>query len=426
MLHKIAVNTGKILCGSTMGAVMTLAAAALSARTLGSTGFGNLVFIQALTMMAAQLLSFNTWQAIVTFGSHAMQRKDDDALHRLLKLSLLLDLGAGITAFLLLKIIAGSVVSFLNWPENTANLLHQYAPVAILGSSSAAAGTLRLFNRFGMLAAASLTAPFLRLIGSCAGFASGFDLGQFTGIYLVAAIIGQVVLIIAATSVAGRNHLQSIIQQPLRELIPTFRSIRSYILITNLHSSVKTLTREADQIIIAAFIEPAGLAQLKIARYFAMLLPMLADPLYQTLFTEFSRLHAESKRVEFWALLKKSAYTGLFIGLGASAIFCIIGKSLIMALFGDEYASVMPVALIFILAYTLALAGLPLQPAMLARGQPQISFKINLISTIIYLALTVLLSRSYGISGAATAFACYYFAWTVMMQARVRKHIDEQ
>ncbi len=426
MLHKIAVNTGKILCGSSLGALMTLAAAALSARTLGPSGFGSLVFIQALTMMVSQLLSFNTWQSIVTFGSRAMQREDEEALQRLLKLSFLLDLVTGIASFLMLRIIAGPVVSLLNWPENITFLLQQYAPAAILAGSSTAVGILRLCNRFGLLAAASLTAPFLRLVGSSAGFAFSFNLNDFTGIYLAAAISGQAFLIAVATAVTGRHRLAGIIKQPFRELALTLKSIRGYILITNLHTSVKTLTREADQIIIAAFIDPAGLAQLKIARQFSMLLPMLADPLYQTLFAGFSRLHAESRNAEFAALLKKSAYAGLFIGLGVSGTFWIVGKTIIVTFFGDHYASAMPVTMIFMLAYTLALAGLPLQPAMLARGQPQVSFKINLISTIIYLTLTVLLSRSYGITGAATAFACYYFAWVVMMKARVRKYIDEQ
>ena len=421
MREKILANAGRLLCGSSISALMTLAAAALTARTIGTSSFGVLVFIQAFALIIAQLPGFNTWQAIITFGSRANQQNDNAALGQIIKISLFLDLGSGLLAFAAAWLIAGPVTGLLGWPAETATLLRLYAPAAILGGSTASAGILRLHNRFSLLAAAGTITPLLRFAGALLGFTNSYDLAGFTRIYLVAALSGQAILMLAAAATIGRPLLSSMPFQSLHGLSARFKGFWRYLLISNLHATVKLLTRESDQLITAAFINPAGLGLLKIARQFAMLLPMLADPIYQTLFTEFSRLHADGKASESASLMKKSAFAGLLIGLTASLIFLIAGPTVITLLFGAEFMAAVPVTMIFMLAFTIALAGLHLQPVMLARGQPEVSFKINLISTIIYLMLLPALTSSFGIKGAAAAYAFYYLTWTIMMQAKVKK-----
>ncbi|HNX75458.1 MAG TPA: oligosaccharide flippase family protein [Candidatus Rifleibacterium sp.] len=421
MREKILANVGRLLCGSSISALMTFAAAALTARTIGTSNFGILVFIQAFALIIAQLPGFNTWQAIITFGSRARQQNDNAALCQIIKISLLLDLVSGLLAFAAAMILAGPLTRLLGWPSETATLLQFYAPAAILSGSTTAAGILRLHNRFSLLAAAGTVTPLLRLTGALLGFAGSYDLAGFTRAYLVATLSGQTILLLAAAATLGRPLLTTMLFQPLQGLTARFNGFWRYLLISNLHATVKLLTRESDQLITAAFINPAGLGVLKIARQFAMLLPMLADPIYQTLFTEFSRLHAGQKDSESASLMKQSAIAGLLIGVAALIIFLIAGPSVISMVFGDEFMGAVPVTIIFMVAFTIALAGLHLQPVMLARGQPEASFKINLISTIIYLILLPALTSSFGIKGAAGAYVFYYLAWTVMMQAKVRK-----
>ena len=420
MFHRIFVNTAKIFCGSSLNAILNLAAAALIARTIGAKDYGVLIFIQAFALIIGQLLSFNTWQAMITFGSRSLETNDEAALGQLIKISVLLDLVGGLTACCLAMLAAAPVTSFLGWPEATSDLLRLYSPAIILGSSSVAAGGLRLFNRFGLLATAGLASPLIRLAGAVLGYRRNFSLYDFTLVNLVAALSGQLILVAVTANAIGWKRANGFLWQSLAGAKARFPGLLRYVTVSNLHATVKILTREADQVIAAVFINPAALALLKIARQFSQILPMIADPLYQTLFTEFSHLHAGNRNNEFSALIRKSSFAGLSIGLTGMLLFWLFGDSVVLFSFGTEFTAVIPCSMIFMLAFTISLAGLPLQPVMLARGRPEISFKINLISTIIYLTLLLPLSRHYGINGAAGAYVIYYLVWTGLMQARVR------
>jgi len=403
-----------------MNAVLNLAAAAFIARTLGAKEYGILVFVQAFALIIGQLLSFNTWQAVITFGSRSLEANDETALGQIIKISVLLDLIGGIAACCLAVLLANPIIGILGWPETTGELLRLYSPVIIFGSSSVAAGCLRLFNRFGLLAAAGMATPVIRLAGALIGYNQAFSLYEFTCVNLIAVLVGQFVLLLTATSATGWKRASGFMRQSMTGARAQFPGLLSYVAVTNLHTTVKLLTREADQMLAAIFINPAALALLKVARQFAQVLPMIADPLYQTLFTEFSHLHASNKNNEFSTLIRRSSLVGLSIGLSSMILFWLFGQSAILFTFGAEFTAAMPCSMIFMLAFTVSLAGLPLQPAMLARGKPEISFKINLISTIIYLILLLPLSQRYGITGAASAYVVYYVAWTALMHNRVR------
>jgi O-antigen/teichoic acid export membrane protein len=424
MFRKILVNAGKLLCGSSLNAIMGLITAALAARTLGAGSFGILVFIQAFALIIGQLLSFNAWQAVVTFGSRAQARGDESALHRLLKAALVLDIVGGLAGFFLARVLAGPVIGFLEWPEDTAALILFFSPAIVFSGAGAAAGTLRLYGRFGLLAVAQLVAPAFRLIGTIIGYIYSLGISDFVLIYLGAAMAGQLVLMLAAARVVGWSQVFSCLLQPLTGVGRHFPGFWQYVFTTNLHSTVKMLTREADQLLAAAMISPASLGLLKISRQFARILPMITEPLYQTLFTELSQLHATRQSEKFNSLIYRSAISCLFIGLIGLAFFAVAGKPVISVAFGSEFTAAWPAAMIFMLALVFGLAGLPLQPAMLAVGRPEVSFRINLLSTMVYLALIVPLTRFFGIEGAAAAYVLYYLIWVTTMKIRLRKELQ--
>ncbi len=424
MFRKMLINAGKLLCGSSLNAIMGLVTAALAARTLGAEGFGILVFIQAFALIIGQLLSFNAWQAVVTFGSQAHARSDESALQRILKAALVLDVFGGLAGFFLAWVLAGPVINFLEWPENTAGLLRLFSPAIVFSGAGAAAGALRLYGRFGLLAVAQLVAPAFRLIGTIGGYIYGIGLGDFVLIYLAASIAGQLVLMLAATQVVGWRKALSCLLQPITGVGQHFPGFWQYVITTNMHSTVKMLTREADQLLAAAMISPASLGLLKISRQFARILPMVTEPLYQTLFTELSQLHATRQSEKFNRLIQRSAISCLLIGLCGFAFFAIAGKPIITMAFGSEFTAAWPAAMIFMLALVFGLAGLPLQPAMLAIGRPEVSFRINLLSTLVYLALIVPLTRFFGIEGAAAAYVLYYMIWVTIMKIRLRKELQ--
>lgn len=423
LFRKILRNTLRLLCGSGFNAAMGLAAAAITARTLGLEQYGIFAFIMAYELIIGQLLSFNAWQAVITFGSTACRDQDETALGQLIKTALLLDLAGGSAAFFLAWLLCDAVVTMLGWPQTVAATMRIYCLILLFRSTGAATGALRLLGRFDLLALTIVSTSLLRLLGSFAAAASGLPLHGFVMVYLVTAVSGQLLTAAAAGHAIGWRRTARFLARPAGDATRKFPGLWKYVWTTNLHATIKMLTREADQLIVAIVASPAGLGLLRVARQFARILPLATDPLYQSVFPELSRLHAEGDRAEFMALIRKTSVFGLIVGLTGSAAFLVFGRQIIVMAFGPQYAEAHTTAMIFMLALVIALAALPLQPALLAVGKPEVSFKINLLSTIIYLAVLLPVTRSYGINGAAAAYVLYYIAWAGLMRFDLSRHL---
>lgn len=426
LFNKILRNASKLLCGNGFNVIAGLATAALSARALGPHDYGILVFIFAYELIIGQLLTFNAWQAIITFGSEACRDCDEAALGQLIKAALLLDLAGAIGSFILGTILCNTVVALLGWPQSIAELLQLYCLLLLFRSGGAPAGALRLFDRFGLLAFINIFNSLLRLVGVVYAFAAGLGLYGFVLINLLTTIGGQLFLFLAAGQALGWQRVMGFMRQPLSGLLDRFPGFWKYIWTTNLHATVKLLSREADQLIVAACATPASLGLFRIARQFARILPLATDPLYQSLFPELSKLRAAGNLKEFSALIRKSAIFGLVTGLAGWLVFLVLGSQLIGLAFGPEYLAAHTTSLIFMLALVIALAGLPLQPAMLAIGQPEVSFKINLVSTIIYLAVLLPMTLRFSINGAAATYILYYVIWSILMTSNMHSHLKHQ
>lgn len=423
MPAKLWLNAGKLLCGSGLSAVMLLLTAAVTARTLGTHNFGMLVFIQALTLVVGQIFSFNVWQAVVTFGNQALQQSDEDKLGKIVKMAFCLDLAGGVIAWLVLFAAGGMLVKMAGWPQETAAMLLIYSPAVIFSGTGATIGSLRLFRHFGILATALMTAPLFRLLGTFAAMLHGCSLYGFVIINLAATLAGQMALFGMTVSSIGRQRVSAFFSRPVRGFWQEFSQFRSFVWTTNLHSTMKMLTREADQLLTAAIIGPAGIALLKVARQFARILPIFGDPLYQTLFSELSELQAQGCRHEFSRLVHRSAFTAVLTGLAGLGFFWLFGQPVIIMAFGESFAGAWLTAMIFMLAMVAGLGGIPLQPAMLALGQPEASFRINLFATTVYLAALVPLAMKFGIEGAAGAYVLYFVIWDTLMYIRLRKEM---
>ncbi len=423
MPSKLWLNAGKLLCGSGLSAIMLLLTAAISARTLGAHNFGVLVFVQALALVIGQIFSFNAWQAVVTFGSQALQQNDEDRLGKIVKMAFCLDLAGGAVAWLVLFAAGSSLVRMAGWPEETASMLLVYSPAVIFSGTGATVGSLRLFRHFGILAAALMTAPLFRLLGTFAAMLHGCGLYGFVIVNLAATLAGLLALFGLAGSSIGRQRVFTFFSRPVRGFWQEFSQFRAFVWTTNLHSTVKMLSREADQLLTAVVIGPAGIALLKVARQFARILPMFGDPLYQTLFSELSELQAQGRRHEFSQLVHRSAFTAMLTGLAGLVFFWLFGRPVIVMAFGESFACAWLTAMIFMVGMTAGLGGIPLQPAMLALGKPEASFRINLLATTVYLAAMLPLAAKFGIEGAAGAYVLYFVIWDALMYIRLRKEM---
>ena len=421
-LKRLLANAGKLLGYSSVAGLLAAATSILAARVLGLEAFGILALVQAYVMVVSQLVSFQSWQAIVKFGSQALARDDREQLRQLVKFGVLLDVATGVVGFALAMALAGTVERVLGWPAGARPLMRLLACMILFNWNGTPVGLLRLLDHFDWLGRGLLAGAGVRLIGVALCAVLAPTLPAVVVAYLVAGIVERVFLFVVALCAARARGADRVLAPGWDRLRGEWRALWDYVWTTNLNSTLRMLSREADMMIVGTVVGPAGAGLFKIAKTFARLAFQLLNPLYQALYPELARLHADGLRCAFLALMGR--FTALTAALGAAIWmgFLVAGAWLVRVLFGEAFQDAYGVALVYLLAAFLAFAGFALQPAMLACGKPRTSFVAQAAATVAYFLLLIPLLQRLGALGASWAYVGYYALWSAIMIVALRRH----
>jgi len=250
------------------------------------------------------------------------------------------------------------------------------------------------------------------------------DISGFVYVTLVAGIISQMQQVFVSIWALHRNGIEIRHKHSFSGFFDKFPGIFTYVWTTNISSTIRMLSREADELIIAALSSPEIVGLFKIAKQFSRILPILLDPLYQTIYPELSRLSAIGSKRGFISLIKR---TTLLVSITALSVwfgFILLGKYLIVITVGLAYSNVFLTTVIYMFALVIAICGFALQPAMLALGFPKVSFNILVISTLLYFVILVLAMNKLGLVGASTSYVGYYAVWSIAMFVQLRRRVD--
>lgn len=421
--RRLFLNSGKLSSARTISAIIGLVVAALTARALGPEKYGGFALVIAYVSTFSTLVTFNTWQAIIKFGAEAQQANDRAGLQQLIKFGFALDIGSGVIGAILAVALSGLVISVFGWAESIQELMIVYSLLTLFSLGGTPTGVLRLFDRFDLLSYSAVIAALIKLVGVSWCLWSNQDLLGFVVVFLFTGIIGQLYLVAAALWVIKLNGLFSFPIASLRGFRHKYPGIVDYVWTTNLYSSVRMLSRQVDELLVAALTTPSALGLYKIAKQFSQVLAMVADPLYQSVYPELSRLWAAKNIMKFRSLIKRSTLTASSIAITGWLFFVVFGQQITLLTFGPAYHDSYWLAVWYILAMVIAIVTFSFQPTMLAIGLPKESFKIQVIATIIYLLLLIPLVRWwFGIVGAAIGYIIYYIIWALLMFYSIRRH----
>ncbi|MET0337346.1 MAG: lipopolysaccharide biosynthesis protein, partial [Caulobacter sp.] len=101
LLRRVLANTGVLLGGRVVNAVISLAYMAVAARALGASGLGVLVLINAFAQLVGDAVKFQSWQTVLNYGAapFAEDRKPD--FQRVVRFTVFLDIVSGLVGVLI-------------------------------------------------------------------------------------------------------------------------------------------------------------------------------------------------------------------------------------------------------------------------------------------------------------------------------------
>ncbi len=414
-------NTGWLLAGKGVGAVLSLVYLGLAARTLGAGRFGQFTLILGAAQAATGLVGFQTWQVAVRFGPAHLHAGREDALRRLVGFCTAIDVLAAVVGCAVLLAGYRLLGPLIGWPEELARPALLFCIVALLSVRSTPVGVLRLFNRFGMGAAADAVTPAVRFAGALAVVATGASVRGF----LLAWGIAEV-------ATAAGYWLCAALVAPRAVAVPRWRWYRDVVAenqglwrvswFTNVNYTLETGTRQGVLLLVGVATGAAGAGQYRVASQLSQAVVRVSEMFSRAAFAEMARA-AERSADAFGRLLRQSTRLTVVAGLVVAVVLALAGRPALGLLGGPEFQGGYPVLMLLGFAAVLEFAGAPFEPALVAKGLAGLAFRVRAAAALCLLAALAVFLPPLGTVGAGLAVLLSSAAASLLLAVAVFRRL---
>lgn len=404
-------------------AVLGMVSLAISARALGAAGLGALALIEAFARINARLVHFEPWQAMIQYGSVALEEVDTTRFEKLVGLSIVLDLIGGLAAAALTLVLAPLLAGQIGLEGSAAQLLSLGALAVLLSLRATGVALLRLYDRFDQLAKIDTATALLRLILSVIAWLVGGTLTHFVVIFVVFSLAEGLIAFLF-----GRREMRKRGQTPhFGSLMATLRQNRGFLRFmwnSNLSVILRQTTQRLDVVILGALVASVFVGHYHIARKCGDAAIRLGRPIKQAIFPEFSRLAASQDylRIRKTALWISFGFCGILLA-GLIPVLIYIDP-ILNAAFGEAFAAAAPVVSIQAVAVALFLAGVILGPVLLSLGRDRELMLTGAATATLFFVLIYPLVTSFGVKGAALSHLLCNALWLGVCSWLVIRTLD--
>ena len=410
-LRRLARNAGVLLSGSAGASALGLLAVVLATRALGPAGYGVLILIYSYALAVDRLLNFQSWQALIKYGADALDRGDDAGFMRLMKAGTALDAGSALLSAAVAVAAVPLMAAWQGWDAGTARLAALYSGVIALNLVGTPTAALRLFDRFGWLARLQVAGGVVKVVAAGVAAAGELGVGGFLVAWGLSDAVGYVLtLALGWRELAARGYGRAL-RQPLTGLRAAHPGFLAFVATTNVQASVKLSTKQADVLIVGGVLGAGGAGLYALVRQLAGAVARVSDPFYQAVYPDLARLWSSDDRAGARRLVGRVA---VLFGAGALAVwvgFALFGDVAIRLVAGSEFLGARAALTWYLLGTVLVVAGLSLQPALLAAGRHREALGIVAAVSGLYLVALYTLSLRFGLAGAGAAYLVFAAAW---------------
>jgi O-antigen/teichoic acid export membrane protein len=421
---RILRNTGWLLGGKGVGAVLSLVYLAIVTRTLGVADFGRFALVLSAATVIRAITSFDSWQIIVRYGQTHLATGNANALNRVLRFCILIDLASAAVGGLIAAIIILVFGNLLALPPGMGLAAWLFCMVMMITIRSSPMGILRLFDRFDSAAFAETMIPVGRMIGSLAALAW---MPSITG-FLIAWGVAELLCALAYWWLAlkeGRGRIGQWTEGRAMDARAENPGIIGFLTATNLQTSLSSMGQQVAVLIVGLFVGPVGAGLYRLANQLANSLTKISGLLSRSIFVELSRSGSQGGEA-LGALFRRTNRLALVAGAVIIALILIIGHPLLGLVAGRDFLPAYPLLLLLGIAACIDLIGVSYRPLLMATDRAGLSLRITFISTALLLGMQAALLPLYGTIGAASANIVAAIAGFVMMGLASRNAVRAQ
>jgi O-antigen/teichoic acid export membrane protein len=360
------------------------------------------VLVNAFALTLGSVVKFDSWQAVLHYGTKPLAEGRVHDFHRVLRFSLILDLISAVAGVTLGLLGAAFLGPLMGWPPEATVPGMIYVTSTVFMVAATPTGVLRMFGRFDVLALQSAVSSLVRavLVAAVFAFKGGF-------VWVLAAwYAGWVAafVVLCATAVRElhrRGHRAAwSVRGPLTAGFP---GLWRFVWATNLSSSLDQVFTQAGSLAVGGLLGPADAGFFRIARQVATAIAKPAQLVVFALYPELAKLKAAG---DIGRLKQLAAQVGMAGGVAATVLLLIAigaGRPALTAVLGPAFGEAYGVLVWLTAAAGVGIWSLPLEPLLISTGRPGAAVKVRLAVSILFLAALFPLTRAFGLDGAGAA-----------------------
>lgn len=385
-LRQILSNAGILLGGKALNGALSLGATALAARALGVDAFGVLVLVHAYVQTIGEIAKFQSWQALLQYGTAPLDAGRIGEFQRVLRFSLLLDALSGVGGVIIALLGVLLLGSTLGWPAALSPEVGLYSLVIVFMVSATPTGALRLLDRFDLLAWQSAIDSWVRVIGALIAWKLGAGLTAFLAIWFAGQVVAFVFLFGAAlTTLRARGALAGFRLHASGSLTEGFPGLWSFVWSTNLNSTLALAFTHVSTLMVGALLGARDAALFRVAKQLGDAVAKPAKLIVPALYPELARLAA----AQDWIKLRRLVWQLALAAGGAASLLLVVAAAIrepaLRFLIGESFVPAEDVLLWLLGASVVSLWALPLEPLLMSTGGAGAAFRMRLLVTSLYL-----------------------------------------
>ncbi|PHR92151.1 MAG: hypothetical protein COA69_09080 [Robiginitomaculum sp.] len=408
--RRVAANTGLMVGAKAVSAIIGLVSLMMITNTLPIADVGIILFLHAYMLFFAEVATFQSWQAVIRFGTHDVETKNIPSLGRLFRFCIALDFVGAVVAFILAA--TGLIALYKILPllpsfqyqmefesiDRFVKLGIPYCLLILVHQGGASIGLFRLFDKFKPLALQVLVMPGCRLAGVLFAYTSGLGLYGYLGAWFFGSLCGYLALPLLALLELKSRNLLSVVFSAFPTLKIKRKGVWAFVWKANIDASLATGTTHLPVLLVMPIFGPAFVSAYKIADEIAKLLSTGVLLLDQVIYPEYARMMRRGQGDNIWKIVIKASVVMLFTGLVFSAVVAVFGPQVIH-IFGEGYEDAVMLSVLLVLAASLMGVLAPIYPVFFAVGRPELAILARGTGLVFYIGLIFVLSQYLGKTG---------------------------
>ena len=393
-------HTGHLFLSNTSVAAINFIINMMLVRQLGAHNNGLIVLTITISSMISLFIDLRFGETLIKYiGDFIAQNRKDLALG-IVYLGYLIDLILGIFSCLILFFGRHLFADLFHQPQIKSLLVIYATMLLIITVNTTSTNLFQAFREFTWVSIQTVLTKIFDLAAVCIALMLNKDAEGILYAYLFSSILFTVIITIQA-----QRYIRKVFDgiKPSWRDIPV-REIIHFTFHTTFSSTLKSLNRYMDVLILGYFKDPRGVTYYKNGLGLAGIFGMVSDPIYKVLFPVMVSLRNARDTQTIKKIAKKVILFSLLLGIPVGLIITWLAPYLITWFYhgmSDPSVTVLRIA-IWIQVVNLMLCWQ--RPICLAYGRSDIGSKVGFFSFLIFIALLLILVPHYAHIGAVIAY----------------------